>query len=71
MIQLPRYKLVLDSTYLKVNGSYFSRSYYPTSLFAKYIFYNFLQFSTISYIDTSQQDPKRKWEKSTVAIRYN
>ena len=62
---LPRYKLVLDSTYLKVNGTYFrtkyiqienillvdltSQSYYPTSLFPKYI----LSYSTISYLDAS------------------
>ena len=27
MTQLPRYKLVLDSTYLEVNGTYFSGLY--------------------------------------------
>ena len=67
MAQLPRYKLMLDSTYLKVNETYFktkyiltcpenillvnvtSQSYYPTSLFPKYI----LSYSsTVSYINS-------------------
>ena len=67
MTHLPRYKLSLDSIYLKVNGTYFktkyiltcpqnillvdwtSQSYYPTSLFPKYI----LSYSsTVSYYDT-------------------
>ena len=30
MTQLPRYKLVLDSTYLKVNGTYFKTKYIIT-----------------------------------------
>ena len=30
MTQLPKYKLVLDSTYLKVNGTYFKTKYIIT-----------------------------------------
>ena len=49
MTELLTYKLVQDSTYLEVNGTYFKTKYIVTSLFPKYILSDS---STVSYVDT-------------------
>ena len=57
MTQLPRYKPGLDSTYLKVNGTYFKIKYILTCpqniILVDLTSYSYYAYSsTISYIDT-------------------